>query len=129
MFEIVLLGYLAFRNGVRARQKGLNTILWGGLTVLSFFMAFAVGLSIVMKNFMADAVNMQLIASPDPKIRAEASKHFIDAFGANPLNSITVYAFGIGGYLLIRYILDKRPNKKQPEVHWMDKLGGDSRES
>jgi hypothetical protein len=35
----------------------------------------------------------------------------------------TIEIFGIGGYLLIRYILDKKPGKKEPEAHWMDKLG------
>lgn len=123
MFEIVLLGYLAFRNGVRARQKGLNTMLWGGLTVLSFFFAQAIGIMVVMMNFMSGAINMQLITSPDPKVRLEAQKQFQELYAANPLHAITALLFGIGGYLLIRYILEKKPNKKQPEIHWMDKLG------
>lgn len=124
--EIVLLAYLTFRNGVRARQKGLNAVLWGGLTVLSYFMAFAVGVGVVIRNFM-EGVNMALITSPDPKVRLEAQKQFQELYASNPLNVLTTVGFGIGGYLLIRFILEKKPNKKQPEIHWMDKLGGDSR--
>ena len=123
MFQIVLLGYLAFRNGVRARQKGLNVVLWGGLTVLSFFFAFAIGVGVVTTNFLGDAINLQRFSTLKGTERENAVKQFQDIFFANPLNLLTVFLFGIGGYLLIRYILEKKPNKKQPEIHWMDKLG------
>ena len=129
MFEIVLLAYLTFRNSVRARQKGLNAVLWAGLTVLSFFFAFAVGVELVITNFMHDAIDLQQMSAMDPAAKTEAARKFLEAFYANPLNIVTANFFGIGGYLLIRYILEKKPGKKQPEVHWMDKLGEKSRES
>jgi hypothetical protein len=34
----------------------------------------------------------------------------------NPLHSTTIIMFGIGGYLLVRYILERKPGKKQEEV-------------
>lgn len=129
MFQIVLLAYLAFRNGVRARQKGLNVVLWGGLTVLSFFFAFALGVGIVTANFLGESFNLQRLSTLQGTEREEAVKQFQDLFFANPLHFLTVILFGIGGYLLIRFILEKKPNKKEPEVHWMDKLGEDRRES
>lgn len=122
MLEIILLAYLSFRNGVRARQKGLNAVLWGGLTVLSFFFAFSLGFGIVIVNFLPEYVNLQQLSSPDLKVRVAAMQPLIEQFTANPLHYITVEMFGIGGYLLIRYILERKPNKKAPEVHWMDKL-------
>eukprot|EP01030_Chromulinospumella_sphaerica_P019949 gene19949-biopygen17680 len=72
---------------------------------------------------------MALITSPDPKVRLEAQKQFQELYASNPLNMVTTLIFGIGGYLLIRYILEKKPNKKQPEIHWMDKLGENSNEA
>jgi hypothetical protein len=44
----------------------------------------------------------------------------------HPLHMVTIELFGIGGYLLIRYLLERKPGKKEPEVHWMDKMGGEN---
>jgi hypothetical protein len=78
---------------------------------------------IVVFNFCADKVNLDLLASTDPETRAMVTKQLADALNSNPLHSFTIELFGIGGYLLIRYILDRKPEKKQPEVHWTDRLG------
>lgn len=123
MFVIILLVYLAFRNSARAKAKGLNGILWAGITVLSFFTTLFIGCMIVVFNFCADKVNLDLLASTDPETRAMVTKQLADALNSNPLHSLTIELFGIGGYLLIRYILDRKPEKKQPEVHWTDRLG------
>jgi len=123
MFEIILLAYLSFRNSVRARLKGLNGWFWGGITVVSFLAALFLGCLIVVFNFCAKSINLDQLSSQDPKIRAIASKQLVEVLNANPLHVLTIEIFGIGGYLLIRYILEKKPNKKQPDVHWMDRLG------
>ena len=102
MFEIVLFAYLTFRNSVRARQKGLNAVLWAGLTVLSFFFAFAVGVELVITNFMHDAIDLQQMSAMDPAAKTEAARKFLEAFYANPLNLVTANVFGRGGSLLIR---------------------------
>ncbi len=122
MFEIILLAYLSFRNSVRARVKGLNPWLWAGITILSFLAAFMVGSMIVIFNFCSDTVNLQLLSSMDPKDKELVTRQLIDTLNNNPLRMFTIELFGIGGYLLIRYILEKKPNKKTPEIHWMDKL-------
>ena len=44
----------------------------------------------------------------------------------HPLQGVTILMFSFGGYLLIRYLIDRKPGKKQPEVHWMDRLGDGS---
>ena len=51
------------------------------------------------------------------------AQQLLQSFEAKPLHLITMEVFGIGGYLLVRYILDKKPDKKEPEMHWMDKMG------
>lgn len=123
MFEIFLLVYLAFRNSVRAKAKGLNNWVWAGVTVVSFLTSLFIGCFIVVFNFCADKVNLDQLTSTDPLVRAAGSKELIDVLNANPLHVFTIELFGIGGYLLIRYILDNKPDKKQPEVHWTDRLG------
>ncbi len=123
MFELLLLVYLAFRNSARAKLKGLNGWLWAGITVMSFIGTLFIGCLVVVLNFCSDSVNLDQFSSTDPKIRAIASSQLMDAMNANPLHSFTIELFGIGGYLIVRYILDKRPDKKQPEVHWTDRLG------
>ncbi len=123
MFEIILLAYLAFRNSVRAKLKGLNSLFWAVMTVISFLFTLFVGCLIVVFNFCADAVNLEQLSSTDPNIRAVASKQLVEVLNSNPLHVFTIELFGIGGYLLIRYILERKPNKNQHEVHWTDRLG------
>jgi hypothetical protein len=123
MFVLILLVYLAFRNSVRAKLKGLNGWLWAGTTVISFVASLFIGCAVVIYNFCADSVNLDQLSSIDPAVRLAASKQLEEVLNNNPLHAITIELFGIGGYLLIRYILDKKPNKKEAEIHWMDKLG------
>ena len=125
MFEVVLLVYLAYRNSVRAKLKGANGLTWGVITAVAFLAALVVGGMVVIFNFCADSVNIQQFSSADPKIRMAASNQLMAALNNNPLHLITIELFGIGGYLLIRYILDKKPDKKEPEIHWMDRMGNE----
>lgn len=123
MFEIILLAYLTFRNSMRAKLKGLNPILWGFLTVVSFLSALFIGCLVVVLAFCADVIDVNSLSSKDPEVRAAVSKQLVDTLNANPLHVLTIELFAIGGYLLIRYILDNKPDKKTPEIHWSDRLG------
>lgn len=125
MFEIVLLGFLAYRNSLLAKVKGQNPVLWAFVTVAAFLVFMVIGGMFVIFTFCKDAINLNQISSFDPKQREAASQQLQQVLSANPLHMITIELFAIGGYLLIRYILDKKPDKKQPEVHWMDKMGGE----
>lgn len=123
MFQLFLLIYLAYRNGVRAKLKGLNNWLWGIVTAITFLSTFTIGFMIVVFNFCADYIDIDSFASPDPKVRSAVTMQLVELINNNPLHVFTIELFGIGGYLLIRYILEKKPDKKEPEIHWMDKLG------
>jgi hypothetical protein len=124
MFEILLLAYLTYRNGIRAKQKGQNAIVWGIITAVTYFVGMMIGMFIVIIYFCKDVINLNSFAAMDLKARQAATEQLIEVFKANPLHMVTVELFGVGGYLLIRFILDRKPTKKDPEVHWMDKLGG-----
>jgi hypothetical protein len=123
---IILLVFLGYSNSVRAKQKGLNGILWAFITIASYIIAQGIGLFIVISCFCQDAVDMSIFSKNINNFH-EVSKQFNQqvetALLANPLREITVFLFGLGGFLLIRFILDRKPDKKTPDAHWMDKLG------
>lgn len=122
IFFLVILGY---RNSVRAKLKGQNGLLWGLLTVISYILCQAFGLFIVIALFCRDAVDMNMLAHRSGNFDA-VSKQFnqqvAKALSDNPLREITVFLAGIGGYLLIRYILDRKPDKKQPQIPQTDNV-------
>ena len=123
MFELLLLAYLSYRNSLRAKVKGQNPVLWAFITIAAFLVFMVVGGMVVILAFCKDAVNMNHMSSFDSKQREAAAQQLQQALSANPLHLVTIELFAVGGYLLVRYMLDRKPDKKQPEVHWMDKLG------
>jgi hypothetical protein len=122
-FDIVLLVYLAYKNSVRAKLKAQSAITWAFITVVAFLVTYFAGYFFVVVFFCRDVVKLEQIGAVDYKAKQAIAQQLVDAFAANPLHLLTVEMFGLGGYLLIRYILDRMPDKKQPEVHWMDKMG------
>ena len=123
MFDIILIGYLSYRNGTRAKLKGQNAVLWGVVTALSCMFFWLVGFAVVIMNFCKNDINFAELSSMDIKAREAAAQQLLQALTSNPIHIITIEIFAIGGYLLVRYILDRKPDKKEPEIHWMDKIG------
>lgn len=121
--QLILLGILAWRNGVRAKLKELNAIAWGLYTVIAYLSSLVIGTMVVVFGFCRNVIDFNMMSSTDAKVREEASKMLAKVVLDNPLHSLTIMAFGVGGYLLVRYIIDRKPGKKLPEVHWMDKMG------
>ena len=116
----ILLIFVIYRIIVRARLKGENPFKWAILTFLAFSGAVGVGVYFVIAFFAKNAITLSQLGGLDWKTQMTIEDKLIYS---DPLNALTVTMFGIGGYLLVRYFLDKKPNKKGPEVHWMDKLG------
>ena len=123
MFELLLLGYLTYRNAMRAKLKDQNPVTWGLVTVLAYFAAMMIGAMVVIGFFCRDVINLNSFSSLDVKSRNAVTQQLQQVISTNPLHMLTIEPFSIGGYLLVRYFLDRKPNKKGPEVHWMDKLG------
>ena len=115
MFEIILMCYLSFRNNILARRKGLNGMAWAALTAVAFLATLFLGVMVVVFGFCADKVNTSMMGSPDPKVRAVVTQQLLQLFNENPLHLVTVEFFAFGGYLLIRYLLERKPEPKQPE--------------
>lgn|SRR5690349_10889186 len=121
MFEIILLTYLSYRNGMRAKVKGLNTMVWTGLTACAYLAALMMGTFVVISFFCRD-ISMEELSSLDYQKRMAVSKQLEQIIATNPLHSTTIMMFGIGGYLLIRYILERKPGKKEEELAQPDSV-------
>ncbi len=122
IFDLILLVYLAYKNSVRAKLKAQNATAWAFITAVAFLLTYFAGYIFVVVFFCRDVVKFDQLNGADYKTRQAVAQQLIQAFAANPLHLITVELFGLGGYLIIRYILDRMPDKKAPEVHWMDKM-------
>lgn len=88
-----MLVLLALPNARLARRQGRNGLLWGFLSIVGFFAAyFFVGgtyFSIVYKGAMTrEAVTAWVMEQP--------------------LIAVLMFLFGIGGVLLVRFILEKQ---------------------
>ena len=127
MFEIFFLIYLGYRNSIRAKTKGLNGLVWAVYTGLSYMTAYVIGMTFV---YMV-ALRSKIVIPADPtKAQYQDVAHQLtQEFVANPLLLFTVYFFGIGGFLLIRFVIDQKPGKPDGPIHWMDKLNNESQQN
>lgn len=96
MFELAISVFCAYQNAKLARKKGQNTVLWVFITIVSFFVAYTIA---------AVALVLMMYKGPMDK---DALQQFI---ASHPFLYITVLFIGLGGYLLIRYILERMPDK------------------
>lgn len=97
--DILLVVFLAWRNSLRARIKGQNTALWVFFTIFAYYFFEIAGFFIVAGFFYKGSW---------------VSPKFIDFAKNLPTStSIFIMVCGVGGYLLIRYILERMANKIQ----------------
>jgi len=128
MFELLLLCFLGYKNSERAKLKGQNGLLWGVLTGVSFFIAMTIGMMVVVMFLCRDSVDMSLLSNPQANrdaVSQQFAQQVMQALATNPLRQFTILMFGWGGYLFVRYLIERKPDKKKPEIHWMDKMGGE----
>jgi hypothetical protein len=94
MLDIILLVYLCWRIGNKAKQKGLKPGQWRLYTVLSWMGFELIGLIAGVMMF---------------------------GYNQNDLNSLyglmaLAIACGFGGYLLVKSILDKKPDIMDDDI-------------
>ena len=124
MLELFLLFYLGYRNSIKAKAKGLNGLAWAFATGFSFLLSYFLGVVIVLVFFLKNKINLET-ASGNAQYNDIATQ-LTDEFKSNPVLLLTIYGFGFGGYLFVRYVLDQKPGKDSGNVHWMDKLNNNS---
>jgi hypothetical protein len=99
MLDILLFILFCIQNGKLATRKGLSSRKWIWITVGAMFGGMFVGSIFVSVGYKGpmDIVNMQKFLFQ------------------NPLKIVTMYALEIGGGLLVRYILEKKPDATSQE--------------
>lgn len=101
--DILLLGlsiFCSYRNALLAKRKGQNTVLWVFITMVVFWLFFSIGSALLI------VVSYRGVLQPEALISYINSK---------PLMPMAFMLFGLGGYLFIRYLLERMPDKKGEE--------------
>jgi len=97
MPEIIILFFACRYIGKLALRKGLSPIKWKLITILLFLIFEMIGMNISMYNL------------GNPKI--ETMQESIELFTIHPeIIFINLYV-GFGGYLLVRFYLEKKEDK------------------
>jgi hypothetical protein len=103
LFELLLIGYLVYRNSTLARTKGRNIFLWGIGTFVAIFLAYTFGTMTLLLWFYRDAIPML----NDINKSQQAAQHIAMQMRENVLQYFYIMFCGFGGYLLIRYLLER----------------------
>lgn len=106
---VAFIAFLASRNAAKAKFKGKSVGLFAFLTVILFILGQVTGALLVVFLFCRDMITFPTVNTPEAM--AAFQEQLNQAFASNPFHSITVELFGIGGYLLVRYIIEQFPEK------------------
>jgi hypothetical protein len=121
LFFLILYGYL---NNSRAKAKGLSGVTWAIYTAISFLIAYFMGVFVAVSAAIHGRFDLMANAN---RSEIQGTVHQVtEEFKSNPLLIFTIYLFGLGGYLLVRFLIDRKPGKPQEPLHWMDKLNNDN---
>jgi len=97
MLEIIFLVLFIYTNGKLAERKGKNVLAWRFLTFLAVF------------SFEMIASGIVISRSYHGPMEQVALVKFIYS---NPFTVLVILLAGIGGGLLIRFILEKQPDHR-----------------
>ncbi|MEI8279889.1 MAG: hypothetical protein WCG87_09005 [Bacteroidota bacterium] len=98
LITLPLLVYFCYSNGNKAKARGLNSALWIFFTVIGFTVGLFLGAIIVTMILMS---KYGILKQSD--IIALADK------GALTWHITFMMFAAVGGYLFIRYLLERRP--------------------
>lgn len=92
MLLFFLLGLLIYTNARLATKKGKNPFVWGLITLVAFLLAFG----ILGGSYLTAVYN-------GPVTPEAIAQYYVE----NPLVITIMVMLGIGGVLLVRYILER----------------------
>lgn len=104
-----MIASLSYSNAKRATAKGLSQIVW----ILYTIIAFAIGL------FAGSSILFLILSIKNPIVGTfvkNNDQNGLNQFMANALTnnlllySALLFAGGFGGYLLVRYLIEKKPD-------------------
>lgn len=98
MFELILCVFCSYQNAQVAKRKGQNTIVWGLITLAAYFIFYCIGAAILLAIMYKGPLDQVAL---------------MDFMMSRPIMVITFIFFGLGGYLLVRYLLERMPDVKE----------------
>jgi len=108
---------MAYRNGLIAKLKGKNQVLWSLLTLVSYWICSGIGALVVMiiliRSHQITQADIERVSGSQKAVNDLIMPLMLD----NPIHFITIMVFGLGGYLLVRFILERMPIKNMPKDH------------
>lgn len=90
--DIALSIFLGYMNALRARRKGQKPFRWALFTVLAFLFFEVMSGTFVLMAFYKGSMTPVAV-----------SEYLFN----HPIHTVFMWACGLGGYLLIRYRIDK----------------------
>ncbi len=89
---LLLLGLIIYTNARLAKKKGKNPVLWGVISLVAFFVSYAM-LGVLYISFVYKGPYNQ-----------EAMKAYLMN---EPLTVLMLLMLGVGGMLVVRFILER----------------------
>jgi len=99
MFDILIFILFCIYNSKLARKKGLEPTPWVWRTIGAMFLGIFIGSIFVSMGYHG----------------ARDVASMIRYFSNNPLKLLTIYALEIGGGLLVRYLIERKPDATNQE--------------
>jgi hypothetical protein len=99
MLDIIVLYFLLKKIGLLAKEKGVSSVKWKIFAALSWFVFEGIGVDFALAwAGLGEIKNV-----------AQFSSIIIN----NPGVMLFAYFCAFGGYLLVRYILERKPNQQE----------------
>jgi hypothetical protein len=99
MLDIIVLYFLLKKIGMLAKEKGVSSVKWKIFAVLSWFVFEGIGVDFALAwAGLGEIKNVT---------------QFSSIILTNPGIMLFAYFCAFGGYLLVRYILERKPNSKE----------------
>lgn len=110
LFLLLAVLFLSLSNARRAAAKGLNPGLWSGITLFSFIAGLFVGCVLLCFIVLARYPDLLELAKINDRQRLQARIETLYA-QSGFIYAALIFGGGFGGYLLVRYFLDKKGTK------------------
>lgn len=87
-------------------------VLWGILTIVFYCVGLFAGTLISFLAIFHNSIDMARLEK-DPKYNQQIAMEFSQAMLNNPIHSLAIMMCGFGGYLLVRYILNRKSDNME----------------
>jgi hypothetical protein len=120
MLDLLIAILFGINNSRRAKAKGQNPTLWIFITVVATMFGEFIGNVVVLMFFNHNIVDVKAFLAGKETV-SQFEQQYLTLF--NDLShAIFVLLCAFGGYLLIRYILERMPDKKDGNGNFIQNI-------